>query len=102
MAELSYWFHPAASSELFNIYDHYFAVAPELAEDFESELKRAREVITRSPNTWPKYIHGTQRYLMQRFPYFVVYRVGDNRIEIIAIAHERQRPGYWAKRKAPE
>jgi len=35
---------------------------------------------------------------MKRFPYFVVFRVALDRIEIIAIAHERQRPGYWADR----
>jgi hypothetical protein len=35
---------------------------------------------------------------MKRFPCFVVYRVSTLRIEIIAIAHERQKPGYWANR----
>jgi len=75
-------------------------VAPELGEDFQNELERSRSVIARTPNAWPKYIHGTQRYLMKRFPYFVVFRVAANRIEIIAIAHERQRPGYWADRTA--
>ena len=55
--------------------DHYFDVAPTLAEGFQIELERSRSVIARSPSTWPQYIHGTQRYLMKRFPYFVVYRV---------------------------
>lgn len=100
MADLQFWFHPDATAEAFAIHDHYFDVAPELGEDFQNELERSRSVIARSPNTWPEYIHGTQRYLMKRFPYFVVFRVALNRIEIIAIAHERQRPGYWAERAA--
>ncbi len=74
MADLPFWFHPDASAEALAIHDHYFDVAPTLAEDFQSELERSRSVIARSPNTWPQYIQGTQRYLMKRFPYFVVYR----------------------------
>lgn len=61
MAEFSFWFHPDARAELFSIHDHYFDVAPALAEDFQFELERSRELIARSPNTWPRYIHGTQR-----------------------------------------
>ncbi len=98
MADIPFWFHPDASAEALAIHDHYFDVASTLAEDFQTELERSRTVIARSPNTWPQYDHGTHRYLMKRFPYFVVYRVAETRIEVIAIAHERQRPGYWAGR----
>ena len=102
MADVPFWFHLDASAETLSIYEHYFDVAPSLAEDFQTELERSRAVIARSPSTWPQYVHGTQRYLMKRFPYFVVYRVSTSRIEIIAIAHERQQPGYWANRTPPQ
>ena len=102
MADLPFWFHPDATAEALAIHDHYFGVASNLAEDFQAELERSRSVIARSPGTWPEYLHGTQRYLMKRFPYFVVYRVSTMRIEIIAIAHERQRPGYWSERTPPQ
>ena len=82
-------------------YDHYFDVAANLAEDFQAELERSRSVIARSPATWLQYLHGAQGYLMKRFPYFVVYRVSRLR-KIIAIAHERQRPGYWTERTPPQ
>ena len=52
----------------------------------------------RNPLTWPAYLCGTQRYLMKSFPYFIVFRVTKFGIEIIAVAHERQRPGYWTQR----
>ena len=102
MADLPFWFHPEASSEALAIHDHYFDVAPTLAENFQVELELSRSVIARTPGTWPQNIHGTQRYLMKRFPYFIVYRASSTEIEIIAIAHERQRPGYWADRTPPE
>ena len=73
----------------------------ELAESFQEELERSRQTIARVPLAWPAYLSGTQRYLMKGFPYFIVYRVVEIRIEIIAVAHERQRPGYWAQRVVP-
>lgn len=98
MDELPFWFHPDANTEVLAAHDRYFEVRPELAEDFEAELERSRLVIGRAPQTWPVYLNGTQRYLMKRFPFFVVFRVANTRIEIIAVAHERQRPGYWEDR----
>ncbi|HQX51398.1 MAG TPA: hypothetical protein PLR25_15895 [Planctomycetaceae bacterium] len=83
-------------------HDRYCEVRLELAEDFEAGLQRSREVIARSPQTWPAYLFGTQCYLMKRFPFFIVYRVTDVRIEIIAVAHERQRPGYWSDHSAAQ
>jgi hypothetical protein len=31
---------------------------------------------------------------MKRYPYLVVYRASDERIEIIAVAHGRRRPAF--------
>ena len=36
--------------------------------------------------------------LMQRYPYSLVYIVRDPKIVIIAVAHQRRRPGYWLSR----
>ena len=101
MADLPFWFHPDARAEVLVAHDRYFEVRPDLAENFQLELERSRELIARSPMTWPLYLFGTQRFLMKGFPYFVVYRRTDVRIEIVAVAHERQRPGYWSDRSAP-
>jgi hypothetical protein len=35
---------------------------------------------------------------MKRFPYLVFYRILDADIEIVAVAHEKRRPGYWTNR----
>jgi hypothetical protein len=32
------------------------------------------------------------------YPYFVVFRELPRKIEIIAVAHAKRRPGYWLKR----
>lgn len=41
---------------------------------------------------------GVRRVRVRRFPYQVVYLVIDNDVVVIAIAHDRRRPGYWAER----
>ena len=47
MAELPFWIHPDASTEVLAIHDHYFDVARSLAEDFQAELERSQSVIAR-------------------------------------------------------
>ena len=36
---------------------------------------------------------------LQRFPYVIYYECLQDRIRVVAIAHGRQRPGYWKRRK---
>jgi plasmid stabilization system protein ParE len=68
------------------------------AARFRDELDRAVEKIGKSPESWPEYVHDTRRYLLRRFPYFVVYQITSAEILILAIAHARRRPGYWMDR----
>jgi plasmid stabilization system protein ParE len=35
---------------------------------------------------------------VRRYPYLIVYVVRDPQVVIIAIAHQRRRPGYWLSR----
>jgi len=39
MADLPFWFHPDASTEVLAIHDRYCNVTPELGEDFQDELE---------------------------------------------------------------
>ena len=40
----------------------------------------------------------TRRILVARFPYQVVYRVAQEEITIVAVAHLKRRPEYWTRR----
>ena len=68
------------------------------AKRFRDELLLSIDKIVDSPHAWPPYSHGTRRYLLRRFPFFVVYRVRGEEIEIVAVVHDRRRPGYWERR----
>ena len=41
----------------------------------------------------------TRAWPLARFPYRLVYRVRDDDIYIVAIAHTSKRPGYWKNRQ---
>lgn len=47
------------------------------AAAFSSELDAAESAIARLPEAWPPFDQGTRRYLLQPFPFSVVYRVED-------------------------
>ena len=72
--------------------------SPTAAAGFADELDVATAAIERAPETWPPYDHGTRRFLLRRFPYFLVYRVEPERVVIVAVAHAHRRPGYWKDR----
>ena len=39
-----------------------------------------------------------RRLKVQGFPFGILYRVHDDTVEVVAVAHERRRPGYWSRR----
>jgi toxin ParE1/3/4 len=41
---------------------------------------------------------GSQRLILSRFPYSIVFRERLHDIQIIAVAHAKRRPGYWSNR----
>jgi toxin ParE1/3/4 len=98
MARLPIDFHPEARLEADAAFEHYRERSTKAAERFYLELERASTAIQNAPESWAAYLRGTRRYLLKRFPFVVVYRATENRIEIIAVAHGHRRPGYWADR----
>lgn len=98
MATLHVSFHIDAVAEAREARQWYEERWPALAEAFMTELDHAVQQITELPDTWPPYEQGTRRYLMQRFPYFVIYRQRGVRIDVVAVMHARRSPGYWHHR----
>ena len=68
------------------------------ARAFTAELGHAIEIVSESPERWPRSSANTRRYVFPRFPFSLVYRMKDNVIEIVAVAHHKRRPGYWRHR----
>ncbi|HUP62655.1 MAG TPA: type II toxin-antitoxin system RelE/ParE family toxin [Thermoanaerobaculia bacterium] len=62
------------------------------------ELDHAIELVLEAPERWPRYIFSTRRYVFPSYPYSLVYFVESDVVNVVAVAHENRRPGYWRKR----
>jgi plasmid stabilization system protein ParE len=76
----------------------YAERSPIAAQAFATEVNACVERVGEAPDRWPLYLRGTRRYLFPHFPFSLVYRVRNEEIEIVAVAHHRRRPGYWRSR----
>jgi len=92
--------HPAAEQELKKAYLWYLERNATVAEAFRSEVDHAIRVVAESPARWPRLTKSIRRYVFPRFPFSLVYRVKPTHVEVIAIAHQKKRPGYWQPRQS--
>lgn len=91
-------YHPLAKLEIQESARWYDDKMEGLGLEFLLEVKFAESKIQKSPDTWQNYEEGTKRLLLKRFPYAIIYLVTEDRIQIIAVAHCKRKPGYWKKR----
>jgi len=92
--------HPDAVAEARAAAQWYRERSALAADAFLAEIDRAVERITDNPEMYPHYFRDTRRYLLQRFPFYLVYREVAGKLELVAVAHGRRKPGYWKKRIA--
>lgn len=90
--------HPAALDEADADVLFYAGRSFNVALRFLDAIDAAVDSVTRFPETWPFYLHGTRRYVMPDFPYGVVYKNWGDLLIIYAFAHDKRRPGYWKSR----
>lgn len=91
---------PAALAELRNAAAFYTAQANiDLARAFVDEFERVANLIFSSPHLGAIFRGKHRRYFLRKFPYSVIYQVTQDELRVLALAHHRRRPTYWAKRK---
>lgn len=93
-------FHPAARDELGATVDYYEDALQGLGAQFRDAVKAAMERVDTYPRSGRSTSGGFKRALVSGFPYDLVYRIRDDVLDILAIAHHRRRPGYWRNRTA--
>jgi plasmid stabilization system protein ParE len=91
-----YRVHPLAWEDIDAADAWYSQRSTDAADAFIAEISLGIEMICEAPLQWPKYLHGTRRFLLHRFP-FSIAEDGDV-VSIIAIAHAKRSPGYWKER----
>jgi len=98
MGEKIVEFHPEALEEAAAARDWYAERSAVASRAFVSELTNAVEQVVETPEMWPSYEESTRRYVFPRFPFSLIYRASEDKIQIIAVAHSKRKPRYWKKR----
>ena len=71
----------------------------ELGLAFIVEFERALNALRENPNLGAPWRATTRRFPLRRFPYSVLYVIKGSELQVIALAHQRRLPGYWANRR---
>ena len=96
--------HPEARLEFLDALEHYQDVAGDLiAQQLIAARLSARDLVELFPEGLPPYTRvpadPTIRHLgVGKFPYRLIYQPRSGGIWVLAYAHEKRYPGYWADR----
>ena len=71
----------------------------ELGLAFVAEFERTTNLVLANPLLGAVFRGTRRRYIFRRFPYSLIYQVAVEELRILAVAHHRRHPGYWAQRK---
>jgi toxin ParE1/3/4 len=94
---------PEAKQELAAAAAWYEKRREGLGLELLAEVDAAFTAIARSPSRFPFYPRvarelGVRRAGARRFPYSIAFIELPAVVRVLAVAHERRRPGYWAGR----
>ena len=92
----------AAEEEFIHAIAVYEAERPGLGAEFLAEVERAARRIVSFPEHGGRYLAGTRRIVLRRFPYNVVYWPDPEDRLVIAVSHQRRSPDHWRKRLRPD
>ncbi len=92
-------YHPESVDEYERAVEYYAAISPSLAARFIEEIESRIALIKESPLRWERKGPNTRIVFGNVFPYNVLYAVGVERILILAIMHQKQKPDYWVHRQ---
>jgi len=90
--------HAEAEAELRAAARFYEEQVSGLGDDFLQEIGRCFGRAQAAPESWPRAFGRFRQVRARRFPYTVFYEELASRISVLAIAHQKRRPGYWRGR----
>jgi len=70
----------------------------DIAEAFISEFDRSARLLGEYPKLGTTWRGRIRRLPLRRFPYSIVYSLSQAEVRILAVAHQRRRPGFWRGR----
>jgi plasmid stabilization system protein ParE len=91
---------PQAQQDIAEAAKYYQNQRLGLDEEFLAEIDAAVAQVVANPASFEQVRPGIRRYLVDRFPYCIYYRMPDeNTVRIIVVRHHSRRPGYGMRRR---
>jgi len=94
-------FHTEADAEVTEVAMYYEKKSEGLGFSFLMELNRCLEQIIANPKSCQHVSKEIRRKPFKRFPYSLLYAIAPDRIQVVAVAHQKRRPNYWHGRLSP-
>jgi len=91
-------FHPSARAELDASVDFYESRLEGLGIRLLAAVEEVTERIAASPGAGSPLAGGFRKRLVAGFPFSIVYRISDEQVFLVAVAHQHRRPEYWRRR----
>jgi plasmid stabilization system protein ParE len=96
---LTAYLHPDAETELIETVDYLNLAYPRLGNEFLECFLDAVKIIERHPESATLIYEDVRRKVLHKFPYSLIYYRRNDDIQLLAVAHNRRKPGYWTDRK---
>ena len=93
------FFHAEAERELDEAAEFYESRVPGLGRSFSVEVERTVRLLRDYPAAGAPIGAKRRRVLVDRFPYCIAYEQINDSLFILAVGHQKRRPGYWRERK---
>jgi len=87
-----------ASIELDDAIAYYSLQAEGLGKKFLDEILETIELISRFPQLWSQNTANTRKAVLRKFPFNLIYSILEDKIYLIAVAHQNREPEYWIDR----
>jgi len=91
-------FHPEVTNDIKGSYLWYEDKLQGLGNRFLNELEDGYTSIQNFPDTWANFQYGFKRYILNKFPFSILYKVTDEKIVVVAVMHNSRKPNYWLDR----
>lgn len=91
-------FHPEADREFTEHALFYERHESGLGRRFIDEVERGVNFLVSQPRIGAELGSKLRYFVLDDFPFSLIYSIGPERIWIVAVAHQKRRPRYWQER----
>jgi plasmid stabilization system protein ParE len=90
---------PGARRDFDESFDWYAERSTQAAIRFVSAVDAALAAVAKDPMRFAAIDAIHRECPAKKFPFRIVYRLTQDRVVVVAVAHAKRRPGYWKARE---